>query len=431
MTYDKHLVRNWLFGAACVAALGSATPVLAADYYLQGPFQSNETGKGTPTNPFRSSWYFNHVLLPGDTLHVMPGTYPGLFLSASGSAGGGMVRYVGDPTSRPKIYVTSGNAIEVASGAHYIYISGFETQSTALNKNGVFLETATPVHHIVIDNIYAHDNSCAGISAIHADYLQVTNSVVANNAITSSLDCSGIDVYQLTNVDTAPGFHNVISGNIAYGNRNTVPASGMPSVTDGNGIILDDFDHTQNGYGSIAPAYTGATLVQNNITFNNGGRGIHVYFSNNVLVRNNTVYGNETSPAFSVPGFAEIQAIRASNVQIYNNVIYVGVPTHYALWSADSSNVTADYNIYYGGLAAWIQNSPTVTWGPHNVFANPMLKNPAINAPSTADFHLQSGSPALSAAIANAISSGPTIDFERAPRPSSGNIAAGAYQTPE
>ena len=59
-------------------------------------------------------------------------------------------------------------------------------------------------------------------------------------------------------------------------------------TTYGNGIILDDFDHMQGG--STAPPYRAATLVVNNVSFDNGGRGLHVFHSRNVVLVGDVAY---------------------------------------------------------------------------------------------------------------------------------------------
>ncbi len=432
MAIFQHFEKSRLLASAAYVSVAiGAAPALAADYYVSAPIVPIETGKGTQASPFHTFYAPMKVLVPGDTLHVMPGTYSGMYISVSGSASGGPINIVGDPGNRPTIYTTSGNAIQIKTGMSYLNISGFEAQSTALNKNGVFLETTIPVHHITLDHIYAHDNSCAGINAMRADYITVRNSIIANNSLLSPLGCSGIDFYQFTNVDNAPGIHNVISNNTVYGNQNTVLPPGYTVVTDGNGIILDDFDHTQLGYLSSAPAYTGTTLVENNVVYNNGGRGIHVYFTNNVIVRNNTTYHDEMTPGYATLKYAEIEALNASNVQIYNNIMYPLRTTDYAVWIGTATNVTADYNVYYGGLGARVQTSTGPLWGSNNKWGDPAFSNPDITNPSTADFHVKSGSAAVNTGLANAVVPGPSNDLPGAQRPNAGTITAGAIQNPQ
>ena len=53
---------------------------------------------------------------------------------------------------------------------------------------------------------------------------------------------------------------------------------------------MDDFHNSQNG--SAAGNYPFTTLVENNLVYGNGGKGIQVFLSDNVTIRNNTAYFN-------------------------------------------------------------------------------------------------------------------------------------------
>ncbi|MEI9930446.1 MAG: hypothetical protein WDM89_07805 [Rhizomicrobium sp.] len=83
-------------------------------------------------------------------------------------------------------------------------------------------------------------------------------------------------------------FHNVVAWNETYTNYNTCQGSD----TDGNGIIMDSFS-TGNGN---TVEYTKPTLVAFNVSYNNGGGGVHIFFSSNVTAANNTVYNNYLDP---------------------------------------------------------------------------------------------------------------------------------------
>jgi parallel beta-helix repeat protein len=94
--------------------------------------------------------------------------------------------------------------------------------------------------------------------------------------------------------------------NICYSNELHV-ATGAESggsgntLTDGNGIIIDSMrdsrknaliKHQLDKNGPKEP-YRGRTLIENNLVYNNGGRGVHVFRSEKVDVINNTCYGNQ------------------------------------------------------------------------------------------------------------------------------------------
>lgn len=77
-------------------------------------------------------------------------------------------------------------------------------------------------------------------------------------------------------------------------------------LSDGNGIILDDFNQTQRPEGQGTP-FSQRSLVANNVIFDNGGHGIHIFQSEHVDVINNTLYQNSKDLALSgafakVPG---------------------------------------------------------------------------------------------------------------------------------
>jgi hypothetical protein len=107
----------------------------------------------------------------------------------------------------------------------------------------------------------------------------------------------------------------------------------MP-VTDGNCIILDE---------NASAGYQGATLIQNNLCYENGGRGVEVLRSNNVLAVNNTMINNLRHP--EVNG-GEITAAWVSNVTFRNNLTSASRPGGGIMhWD---SQVTFDSNLHIG-----------------------------------------------------------------------------------
>lgn len=90
----------------------------------------------------------------------------------------------------------------------------------------------------------------------------------------------------------------------------------------GNGLNAEYFDN---------PNFTGAVVkrIDPTVNFNwgNGGRGVHVFSSDNVLVRHNTLYKNlqtlDIGDGTRIGG-GELTAIAASNVWFVNNIVYSG-----------------------------------------------------------------------------------------------------------
>ena len=76
-------------------------------------------------------------------------------------------------------------------------------------------------------------------TALGADYVQILNNTVHDNANWSAYGASGISIATATNSDTQPGAHIIISGNLVYNNAELVPEYRANAITDGEGIILD------------------------------------------------------------------------------------------------------------------------------------------------------------------------------------------------
>ncbi len=353
---------------AMFALLMPAGFCAAADFYVNQT-SGNDDNPCTLAQPCKNPWRLMHVLRPGDTGHVGPGTYTGIYIKVSGTAGN-QITFLGEGA---KIVEPEQQGINFSSGVHHVGVIGFDVVSQ--QKTGIFLSAGA--HHLLVQDNVVHDSPVAGIGGIGNDYITVYRNIVYNNARGSALDSSAISLYQLTNVDSAPGYHNIIRGNKIYDNANLVAPAGQQYPSDGNGIIIDDSRHTQNN--NIDPAYTGSTLIENNIAFNNGGRGIHVYYSDNVDVRNNTCYANNWAPG-GMWRTGEIAAMKSGNVNIQDNIVLpvmstmTGSPAyHYGITVQQSSGGqnNTDYNVAAGGSGAYYSdNIGNPVHGPHEALSD-------------------------------------------------------------
>ena len=115
-------------------------------------------------------------------------------------------------------------------------------------------------------------------------------------------------------------------------------------ITDGNGLIIDalmlDQGVIQDGY---QEEYNGAVLVENNIAFENGGRGINIYHSDNIDIVNNTSYHNAQHPEIK----AEIGVGKSNNIRFLNNV-FVAKPDEKMFLFYSSQNVVFGNNVFTG-----------------------------------------------------------------------------------
>lgn len=443
---------NYAYRVSAVRSAGVPVPsaVIAVTMPLEGvpsiffvdDSKGSDSNDGSEARPWKTIQRANDTIQAGQTVLVRAGEYRRtdysviVEITKSGRPDAN-ITYKAYPGERAKLRSTVGlnyNGFEVL--ANYIIIDGFEIQG---HLNELTLERAqseqvarqnggpvTPVvvssgitfgnlegsavtaHHGVARNNLVYDHPQAGINALGADYIIFENNRVLNNSSLSYFGGSGINFFQLRNLDNESSeYRNVIRNNISTGNSNLIPCLcfDFRQPTDGNGIIIDDF---------AATGYNGKTLVANNIVYNNGGRGIHVFQSANVDIFNNTTYRNST---VEVTGQGEITAQDAANVRVFNNILFAsdGRPANRA---EQVTSVIFDYNIVFGGTG----------FNPSGGTRNLIATNPFFAATTGANaFALARSSPAIDAAIGG----GPAQSFDAffAPRPRGAGADIGAVES--
>jgi parallel beta-helix repeat protein len=253
----------------------------------------------------------------------------------------------------------------------------------------------------------------AGISFIQSDYCTAENNIVYNCSWYTLWSTSGISLWQNWNSDNNTGIKNIIRKNVCYMNRQYVPAIAFNcGFTDGNGIIIDDSENTQNG--STLGSYKGRTLVENNIVYKNGGSGIHTYKSKHVDIINNTAYLNDQSAELNG---GQIFPNASDDIRIFNNILVAPANKKINSNYNNGSSIVYDYNLHFGGNAVALTGS-------HLVKGDPKFTDAANN-----DFHLQQGSPAIDKGInALAGSAAPVVDFGGNARPLGAGYDIGAYE---
>jgi parallel beta-helix repeat protein len=410
-----------MISAAIVALMLTWTvPSAATDYYVDGQ-AGNDSNQGSWADPFRSFARALSILSPGDKLIVASGYYTKPLIATKSGTAERPISIVG--VGRPLIE-TAADAI-VISGS-YVEISGFEAHSVG---EGSAISVGKRNHHVrVADNVARH-SGCGGIALLQTDYVTIENNRVFGNSRRSPWQCSGISIYQAINFDHAEGVHNIIRRNIVYDNMNVVVDNKITNsegkTTDGNGIIVDDGRHTQGGLHD--PVYDGLTLVENNIVFDNGGRGVHVFTSDHVVVRNNTSYHNVKDPNIAERrSQSEFMSAYASDVRFINNISVPRDSTVYGFADVQTDgDAVWDFNLIQGGRR-YEEENPQKGWGRNNIFETVGVDfvAPSVD-PRTADFHLQQGSRAIGAGN---ISDAPSEDFSGASRPPLGPVDLGALQ---
>ena len=284
----------------------------------------NDGLTNTPGGALQTLQFALSTLVPGDSLLVADGVYQenGLTIDdVAATAGQPVVVRAINPWGAKIEGRDSYDPVLRIFNSSYVTVEGFEVYNP-LDDPVIDWSSGIQSHqsnHVTIQNNYVHDCGCNGVSAREGDYLTIARNVLRDNAKTSPYNCSGVSIYQPIALDNAPGFHIVVRQNVAFENECRLPFSpqGIPIPTDGNGIILDDFNWTQG----VGTPYTPETLVENNLTFHNGGAGIKTYEVANATLRNNTAYHNNyvLSEHTLVAGELTFQGY-SGTLKVYNNV---------------------------------------------------------------------------------------------------------------
>jgi serralysin len=221
----------------------------------------------------------------------------------------------------------------------------------------------------------------------------------------------------------------------------------------GSNEFLNLTVHGCGDAGDFSPAFYIATsdnLISNNNMYDLGGTGVLVFntlTTNNNIVRNNFVHDISRTATDFIVG---IYVGPGTNSQVYNNVIYNltglndGTNAGIAVASGSSSNpllyqntitgctTMAGIHIFAGTGGAIVENNIVYANTPNNLVddvgstltTNLVGVNPVFVSPSTFNYQLTIGSPAIDAGTTNAY----TTDILGVTRPQGSAFDIGAYE---
>jgi hypothetical protein len=431
----------------------SSAPLWATNYYVSDSRPDN-TGNGrteaTAKKSIQSAAYL--ATQPGDIVYIMNGTYSTsnsagdiVTIEQSGSAGL-PITYTKYPGHNPIINPLAWNGIKITNGAKYITIDGLTimgnydnltlagalaqpggcsghhsavnpgSRISTYNGNGIFIQTGTGdaiSHHVTVKNCIIYNCPGGGMGSSQADYITLENNIVYTNAKYGAFGGSGISNLSARDIDNnTTDYKMIVRNNIVYDNEMFVPWYGYNcEITDGNGIIFDSFNNT--GIGQAR--YEGKSLCENNVTYSNGGRGIHVFQSRNVTVINNTSYQNCKSSAMTD---GDMTARKTHTIKYHNNIIYARSDRPITNRQTDT-NTVASHNLYFGGNGT----TSNTFGGSNNVTTDPKFTNAA-----NGNFTLLANSPAINAGT-NTAGLYSTTDILGIARPYSTKPDIGAYES--
>ena len=383
----------------------------------------SNSANGSSASPWKTiSYAMQRDLKAGDTVIVRAGTYNEAVVIDHGGSAAGDVTLKSETPGAALIRPPSGgwNAISVA--ANHVTVDGFDIGGA--RGDGI---EANNVHHITIRNSTVHGSGESGIQFNWSEFITIEGNETYENGSTGWF--SGISIYQTRNITgdtTTQGFRTIVRNNISHDN---VTKTGQH--TDGNGIIIDDFQSTQtSGYKN----YTYPTLVDGNVVYNNGGKGIQVTWSDGVTVSNNTAYHNNQDSLNTGTWRGELSNSQSSNNTWVNNIAVSDPSINKNNTAIDNTstggytnkNVIWSNNVTFNGASG--QASLRLDGGnaaPSAANGNKLGVDPLFVNPANGDFHVKAGSPAIDAGT-GAYGLGST-DVSGAPRVV-GTVDVGAYE---
>lgn len=415
----------------------------AADWYVDG-INGNNSNRGTLASPIKDVWWAWNRAAPGDRILLLPTTtYGPLYFSGKAGAVGKpiTIRGTGSSSAMTKVSGKGRSYGIMLHGVSHVNVENLDITAPGHGSNagwsGIY---SKDTNNIRITDNYVHDSGCSGIQTENADYHVIMSNRVARNAMVvwNRVFCSGISNHENLDIDTNTGTKFWILNNHIYGNTNYSPTSTYTGTnSDGNGIIIDDTRRTQTDY----RAYKGKTMVRNNVIYNNGGRGIAIFYSDNVDVISNTLFYNNQDPKEGSWRPGEIGITFSGGVNVWHNIMYSDgkygsqhTGTHVGIQIMDNTKgrpINVDHNILFNPqanatLARYTRNNTVpLTYGAGNKFVDPKFTK-ASTDPLVALFTVTSASPALGFPVPTGrFATRDVMWVERGVKPT-----AGAYQLP-
>ncbi len=258
--------------------------VLATTYYVSTTGDDSWSGT-SPDSAFATLQHAADLVIPGDSVLALSGSYSGFDLRTGGTQSDPIVF----STAEDGVWIDQENPVTQdginLEGADYVVIDGFSL--TGLPRNGIRVALSD---HVILRNCYCENCYERGIFTAFAEWI-----TIEQNECCGSIDEHGI-------YHSNSGDHPVIRFNICHNNN-------------GCGIHMNG-DLSSGGDGIISDA-----TVEGNIIYENGqggGSGINCDGVVESRVFNNLLYMNHSGgiSLFMIDG-----ATGSHHIKVYNNTI--------------------------------------------------------------------------------------------------------------
>jgi parallel beta-helix repeat protein len=349
-------------------------PARGRNYYVSP--RGSDRNEGSLKHPWMTIERAASWLLPGDTVHVLPGAYSGRIVTAASGLVDAHITYISEQNW----------------GAHLI---GDAIDHSTWDNRGNYVD------------IIGFDVSGIGRTGLYNDGSQVR--FIANHVHDIAGPTSG-----LCNNGGAGIFHGNYSGsdNDVIGNRVHDIGWTNASLCANSGSQVHGIYHANRG-----------GHILNNLVYHNRAYGIHLWHAaSDVVISGNTVLNNGSS-GLVVGAGDKPQGNRADNCLVSNNIF-----AYNARYGFVESGNTGTHNRYIRNLthenklgSFQLQNGDMAA---DTIDADPKFVD--YTGDSNGDYHLRVGSPALHS---GSTEGAPSDDIEGGARATASGIGIGAYQS--
>lgn len=355
---------------ACLlaSALLSSVATHAATYYVATT--GNNSNPGTSSQPWKTIAYATSKMVAGDTTYVRGGTYKeGTIVFGRSGTSSAPIKLLNVPGQYPiinaidktKILVLIRNSAGYNKAIAWITIEGFEIRN---GHNGIKLYNG---QDLTIRRNWIHHNMTQGILGIGGLRVLIDRNRINHNG-------------DFTKCNATPSYCTQVHGLYAHGSSYKVT----------NNLFYDNlaFGLQQNGSSTSSytstlhagPEFAGAkswVIANNTFAYNANRAGMVVWGSqcSNTRIENNIFYENGVKvPSYYTQG---IEISGSTGIQIKNNLAF-----------ASGSGATKFIGGGTAGVNYTLSNNIVNT-------LNPKFVNAPATLPSSPNFALASGSPAV------------------------------------
>jgi parallel beta-helix repeat protein len=369
----------------------------------------SDAGSGTASQPFCTVGAAARRVSAGQTVQVAAGTYPeNVTVPTSGTATAPITFTAASGAS----VVLSGQASGFTiSSRSWITVNGF----TVTGTSGYGISVTTSAHITLSGNHVSYSgHPVSGQTRSGIRLGSVTDSLVSGN----TADHNTYAGIELNNGST----RNEVKANVTFNNARGYEraAPGIRLYAAPGNVVDGNVSHHNEDSGIEAYPGSNNTLIYNNVTFNNGDHGIDDLTCTGQRIIANTAYKNVTA-GINVEGNST-GATLANNISVDNGIKSPRTHSDIRIENGSTAGTTMDYDLVYLTVPDTILIWSSTSYSSLAAFrsasgqeAHGIQGDPRWASPSTGNFHLTAGSPAIDSGNSGA-SGQPGADIEGNPR---------------